>query len=377
MKILHLIDSGGLYGAEKMLLTLVTEQIKQGLDPMILSAGEPGIEEKPIESEARRLNVPVIPWRMKPGLNLKEMALIVRWAKDEQYDLMHSHGYKFNILAGIWPRQWRGMPLIATLHGYVHARRFTKMWIYELLDRLILARFSAVILVSESMRDELSGLAFPKTKVIVIPNGMDFQEVDKRATSELDRGLSAFLKQHRPIILGVGRLAQEKGFDSLVEAFALVKNARPDAGLIIVGEGRLKAQLEALSAAKGLTDSVLIPGFCDNTPALMKGADVLAMPSKTEGLPITILEAMAMELAIVTSPVGAIPALLGEEEGGWLLKSRDPSEIARTLLHSLDNPEERNRKVAWSCRQVREVYAAEQTAFEYSNIYKSVLQKEA
>jgi len=76
VKVLHLIDSGGLYGAEKMLLGLVSEQLKLGLYPLILSAGAPGIEEKALEAEARRLGLPLKLWRMKPGFNLKESLTI-------------------------------------------------------------------------------------------------------------------------------------------------------------------------------------------------------------------------------------------------------------------------------------------------------------
>lgn len=73
MKVLHLIDSGGLYGAEKMLLALVKAQLDQGLEPMILSAGEPNIEEKPLEAEAKRLGLPIISWRMTPELTLSKV----------------------------------------------------------------------------------------------------------------------------------------------------------------------------------------------------------------------------------------------------------------------------------------------------------------
>jgi hypothetical protein len=103
LKVLHLIDSGGLYGAEKMLLSLVQEQLKQGLDPMILSAGEPGTDEKPIEAEARNKGLPVTAWRMAPGLNLKESWKILKWAQDNKYQLLHSHGFKFNVLLGMYP----------------------------------------------------------------------------------------------------------------------------------------------------------------------------------------------------------------------------------------------------------------------------------
>lgn len=110
MKILHLIDSGGLYGAERMLLTLVGEQVARGLSPLILSVGESAADDKPLEVEARRLGLPVKAWRMAPGFNLRESWSIIRWARREQYQLMHSHGYKFNVLMGIWPEAFEKFP---------------------------------------------------------------------------------------------------------------------------------------------------------------------------------------------------------------------------------------------------------------------------
>ena len=89
LKVLHLIDSGGLYGAEKMLLTLVAEQVKMGLSPMILSAGEMGITEKALEIEAKRLGLPLCIWRMKPGFNFKESLKILRWAKTHKFQVLH------------------------------------------------------------------------------------------------------------------------------------------------------------------------------------------------------------------------------------------------------------------------------------------------
>ena len=156
MKVLHLIDSGGLYGAEKMLLSLVQEQVSQGLEPMILSAGEPGIDVKPIETEAKRKGLPLTPWRMSPGLNLKESWKILKWAQKNNYDLLHSHGFKFNVLLGMYPESLRHIPMVVTLHGYVHAPRYSKMWLYESLDRFAIRRMRGVVLVGEAMKKELS-----------------------------------------------------------------------------------------------------------------------------------------------------------------------------------------------------------------------------
>ena len=119
-----------------MLLSLVQEQTRRGMDPMILSAGAPGIEEKALEKEAVRLRIPVTPWRMKPGLNIRESWKILKWAQLNGYQILHSHGFKFNVLLGMIPRLLRKLPMVVTLHGYVHAKRFSKLWVYEVLDRV-------------------------------------------------------------------------------------------------------------------------------------------------------------------------------------------------------------------------------------------------
>ena len=151
IKVLHLIDSGGLYGAEKMLLALVSEQIKHGIEPMIFSVGEPGIGPKPLEVEASRSGLPVTPWRMKPGFNLMEALKIMRWATDHDYSLLHSHGYKFDILFGLLPIKIRGLPIISTVHGYVKAKFPRKIWFYELLDRIALRSVDHVIFVRKGI----------------------------------------------------------------------------------------------------------------------------------------------------------------------------------------------------------------------------------
>ncbi|MBS3804740.1 MAG: glycosyltransferase, partial [Oleiphilaceae bacterium] len=261
IKVLHLIDSGGLYGAEKMLLALVSEQIKQGLEPMILSAAEPDIEHKALETEARRLGLPVIPWRMKPGFNLRDSLAIIRWAQSEGYEVFHSHGYKFNVLIGLWPERIRKIPLMATLHGYVKAPRFTKSWLYESLDRLALRQMRCVVVVAEAMKKDIPRGLAESGSVRVIPNGLDTALLEKAANEPLESELASFFENHEPVVLGVGRLSPEKGFDRLIEAFKAVKDRHTDAGLVIIGEGNQRKSLEQGIRKLGLTDSVIMPGY--------------------------------------------------------------------------------------------------------------------
>ncbi|MCK0105467.1 glycosyltransferase [Marinobacter sp. S0848L] len=369
IRVLHLIDSGGLYGAEKMLLALAKAQLNQGLEPVILSAGEPANDEKPLELEARRLGLPIKPWRMKPGFNIREGYRIVKWALNNNFDILHSHGFKFNILVGCYPKACRRMPMVATLHGYVHARRFSKIWFYELLDRVALALLQGVVLVGDAMKRELPSVLLRGEKVRVIPNGLDIKGIQAQADHPIDLPIEDFLANHSPVVLGVGRLSQEKGFDRLVESFQILCQKYHNPGLIIVGEGKERDRLDARITELGLSDKALMPGYCSNVPGLQRRSDLLVMPSHTEGLPITLLEAMAVGITVLVSPVGEMPAVVGEGEGGYLLaKDCNSEDLGKHIVSSL-NDSQREVKAKWSISKVVRYYSVEAMEERYREVY--------
>ncbi|MCL7945695.1 glycosyltransferase [Marinobacter sp. ATCH36] len=372
MKVLHFIDSGGLYGAEKMLLNLVQEQQKQGLEPMILSAGEPHIAEKPIEVEAKRLALPITPWRMEPGLNLKEAWRILKWAQEEKYQLLHSHGFKFNVLVGLFPRFLRQIPSIATLHGYVRAKPFSKVWVYEFIDRIAIKCMDGVVLVGESMKGEIPERLLSSQSTRVIPNGLNVAELKERTENALESSIQQFINSHEPVIVGVGRLSREKGFGHLLRAFKKVKCEFPRAALILVGEGKQRKALESLIDEVGLSEAILMPGYYNNVPALLKQARLLVMPSLTEGLPITLLEAMAIETPVLVSAVGEMPKVLGYGEGGRIMNSIEPAELAVAIITELHNTEPK-KKTGWAALSVQKNYSAEAMASSYLSLYKIVV----
>lgn len=372
MKILHLIDSGGLYGAEKMLLSLIQEQIKQGLEPMILSAGEPGIDEKPIEKEARFRGLPVMPWRMKPGLNLNESRKILTLAKKSGYDLLHSHGFKFNVLLGMYPERFRRIPMVATLHGYVHAPLFSKLWLYEILDRFAIRRMRGVVLVGEAMRSELPCKS-STDHVVVIPNGLNIDEVQAASRKELGEPFKSFIDNHNVVILGVGRLSQEKGFDRLISAFSEFRKQKPGSGLIIVGEGGFRQQFEKLIGDLNLEGDVLLPGYCSTVPSLMSRSNLLVMPSLTEGLPITLLEAIALKTSVVASAVGEMPKVLCNGQGGRLLSEVNPESICKAISDSIADNKDTDEKIVCAYDNLARNYSSEAMAVGYLGFYYSAL----
>jgi glycosyltransferase involved in cell wall biosynthesis len=372
LKVLHLIDSGGLYGAEKMLLALVAEQLRLGLKPLILSTGAPDIEEKAIESEARRLDLPFIPWRMKPGFNPWGCLSIIQWAKTEGFDLFHSHGYKFNVLMGLWPEAVRKIPLITTLHGYVKAPRFSKSWVYECLDRFVLRQMRCVVLVAEAMKKDIPARLAGSDRVTVIPNGLDTARLVNTAKEPLEARLESFINTHSPVLLGVGRLSYEKGFDRLITAFGTVKCQHPGAGLVVIGEGRQRENIERQIRESELVNSVYLPGYYSNVPALMARADLLCMPSRTEGLPITLLEAMAVGLPVCASDVGEIKTVLEGGKAGAVSKVGESSILEEDLLNCLADPARMAEGAALARQRVDHHYSARIMAELYLTAYRRV-----
>lgn len=372
MKVLHLIDSGGLYGAEKMLLALVKVQLDQGLAPMILSAGDPDVEEKPLEAEAKRQGLPVTAWRMKPGLNLVQSWKILKWARANGYQLLHSHGFKFNVLLGCYPRFIRGIPMVATLHGYLHAPRFTKLWVYELLDRLAISLMQRVVLVGDVMSAELPSRLALSEKVWTIRNGLPIDEVVKRSESELPEDFQHFFRQHNAVILGVGRLSREKGFDHLIMAFREIQAKNPNVGLMIVGEGNKRPELEALVNKYDLGKHVVMPGYFDNIPALMAQSSVLAISSLTEGLPITLLEALAVRLPVVSTSVGEIPNVLNGDSYGLLVKDVSENRLSEAILQVLEDPDEALKRADSGFRMLCGQLSATAMAGAYIGVYENI-----
>lgn len=205
--------------------------------------------------------------------------------------------------------------------------------------------------------------------VEVISNGVDLFELSKRAGEKIPEDIQAFVSGAVPLLLGVGRLSREKGFDLLVESFAEVKNVYPEAGLLLVGEGKQRPALEAKINALELTKSVLMPGYMDGVPALLHQADVLAMPSTTEGLPITLLEAVGLGCPVIASPVGDIPLVLKKVDAGTVLKERSPGALATEILRTLRHSDESKLRAKEATRRVHSFYSASAMAESYLAVY--------
>jgi glycosyltransferase involved in cell wall biosynthesis len=381
LKILHIIDSGGLYGAEVMLFNLVYEQIEMGLEPVIASIGEKGIGTKPLEAEASQRGFKIRKFEMLPGPNIAGALAVLRYARRERIDLMHSHGYKGNILFGLMPGQVRKIPIVATLHGYTSTVGLTKMRLYEWLDTKSLKFINAVVLVSHGMLSNLKLKNIPGIDFKIINNGIppllngnqSLRPRSDEVPDNADRRIIEFCRKGF-IIGAIGRLSKEKAYSQLIEAFHLIVRHGIDARLVIIGEGHQRPHLENVVSVLGLKGRVLMPGYRKNAQLYLPYFNVFVISSLTEGLPITLLEAMQTRTPIVATRVGGIPEALEDGEAGLLVPPGDPQVLAATIERVCVGNRSVVDMVDRSYKRVKTVFNSQTMAVDYLKIYEELLE---
>jgi glycosyltransferase involved in cell wall biosynthesis len=373
MRILHVIDSSGIYGAETVLLNLATEQRARGDAPLLLSLGGQNVAEKAIETEARRLGIRCLPLRMRDGLNLAAGREILRIAEDCRADIIHSHGYKGNILLGLQRRATRGVPVVTTLHGWTATSTWSKLGLYRALDQRMLSRLDGVVLVNDAMR-RLPVLARLRPPPVTIANGVTSANPGAKTDAALMDSIAA-LRARSSVLFGVvGRLSPEKNVAELVEALHACTEA-PRAGLVILGTGPERDAVAGTIARLKLGDRVLPGGYVANARDYLPAFDALVIPSLTEGLPMVLLEAMAASLPVIATRVGEIPTVLGDL--GLLVPPADRSALTAALATLANNLPRFSELGARAAERVAREYGAAAMAGRYAEVYRTVLARKS
>jgi glycosyltransferase involved in cell wall biosynthesis len=369
--VLHIIDSGGMYGAEMMLLNLASEQQRMGLRTCIASIGERHVGVKAIEQRAEEQGIAVQSFRMRSGPNWVGAAAVLRFARRNRFDLLHSHGYKANILFGLPPARWRGLPLVTTVHGYTSVSRgWYKMGFYEWLDRRVLPRMDAVVLVNRGMLGHPRLASLDRRRFHVIDNGIA-ERLPKHPIL-LDGSLASFC-DHPFVIGAIGRLSDEKGFHILIDAMAQVLGFGLPARLVLIGDGRCRTDLTRQIRTLGIEDHVRMTGFLYHAASYIPLFRVLAMPSLTEGLPITLLEAMRAGVPVVASRVGGIPQVIIHNQCGLLSDPEDAVHLAENIKRLHEDGELYHRLAINAQERFLRKYTSGRMASRYLSLYSQVL----
>lgn len=253
--------------------------------------------------------------------------------KREKVTVWHGHDYKTNAIGLLLKRFWP-MRLVTTVHGWV--RHTSRTPLYYRIDQLCLPRYERVICVSDDLLEVCLAAGVPAKNCILLENGIDTAEYTRQRTIA-DAKAALGLPREGFVIGAVGRLSGEKGFDVLIRSTQALVARGLDVRLVIVGDGGERANLEQLARELNVSDRVRLAGWQADVRPYFEAMDVFALSSLREGLPNVLLEAMALEVPIVSTRVNGVPRLVQDGRNGFLVNAGDLEGLTTALAGLVKN----------------------------------------
>jgi glycosyltransferase involved in cell wall biosynthesis len=368
VRVLHLIDSGGLYGAESVVLNLSTGLTRKDHHSVIGCFSYKGKNKPDIAAKAQSLGLETVVFELKNKHDFFSLPKMATYCKKNNIGLIHSHGYKPSLLC-LALKLFYGIPYVVTCHLWFV--RNTRLRIYVFLEKISMLFASRVIGVSEEITGQLKKAGINSSKLKTILNGIDVEATPTaKPYDEVRLRAELGLRNDSFIFGSLGRLTEQKDYGTFLRAAAELLNNRQDPEFIIAGNGELQADLTALSQKLGIEDRFHFLGFRDDKKTLLKLIDVFVLSSLDEGLPIAMLEAMAMSLPVIVTKVGGIPKVIQNGENGILIEKENSVQLAEAMLLLINDDHMRESLGNSAFSTVRDKYSNDRMTAEYIEEYQ-------
>ena len=365
-KILHLLSTKTLSGAEKVALDICTNLDKHTFLPIMVCAGDElrsYFEKESINSFSIDIST----------LNIKDILKLRRLIKRENIDLIHAHDVRASIAAKLASVNL-DIPVISHIHvEYDWLKERSKL---KIIDELFRDKYNLSIACSKKVKEFYCkyNSKCNKDKVLSLPNSFNFSEFNKiHITSNLDFKVINNIPKDQYIFGYIGRLIDVKGIDLLIKSFRLFHEKCSESILIIVGDGEEKQKLVDLVKKYNLLSKVYFMGYRKDVYNWLNIFDSFILPSKREGLPLTILEAMAMKKIVISTIIGGIPELIKNNYNGILIKERSLENLEKSMEYVYENKNEVIEIVKNAYNHLTVNYGIEDYISNLQKGYKSLL----
>ncbi|TDA69646.1 MAG: glycosyltransferase family 1 protein [Clostridia bacterium] len=360
-------------GIATHVLSLALGLDRQEFSPVLVAPEGYGVLERAREQGLASYGV-----RFGDGLNpwqdRKAVARIREIAVREGTGLVHSHGLKADLLASLATRTGT-IKHIATVHTFPVRRAGLTGFASRFLTRYVSGRVGHYIAVSQALAAELTGrYGVDPEKVSVVPNGLAREKLEDYSRQKLVRPDPAM---DGPVIGSVGRLVLEKGMEDFIRAARLLRGEFPQARFWIVGDGPLRARLQALVSRLGLEGKVSLLGYQAEVAPWLAAMDVFVTCPVSEGFSLVTLEAMASGKPVVATATGGLPELIRSGVNGLLVPVRDPAALARAVSLLLRRPDVASELAVKARQHVCQRYTAESMAKQTQAVYERVLRQDS
>jgi sugar transferase (PEP-CTERM/EpsH1 system associated) len=368
LRVTHLVlslDNGGL---ERVVLELVRGGVGGGHDVSVICLERPGM----LAGDVRNAGAAVHCLDKSPGIRPRIASGISRLLRRLRPHVIHTH--QIGALAYAGPAAyWCGIPVVTHTE---HGKHYSNRWKTRLLGR-VASRFAhQVCCVSEDILQEVisQGVA-PSTKCRFIPNGIDTSRFSQPSHSVGSLRTRAGVPADAIVVGTVGRLTEIKNQSSLLRAFAalLATFATIPFHLLIVGDGPEWQNLNQLADQLGIRNAVTFAGY-QSQPELYLGLmDIFALSSRSEGMPLAVLEAWAAGLPVVATSVGGVPRLIEHGKTGLLVEFDNIGEMTASIAQLATNPELRDQLGRVGQQLVGESYGSQKMCDNYQQVYEQHL----
>lgn len=367
LRILHVVAPADVGGLERVVHSLATGQMRRGHRVTVLAFQYGvGSENRFVRDlvrdgvDVRTITVPTRGYR-------RERRAACDVCRELRPDVVHTHGLRVDLVSGIAPVRL-GVPSLATVHGRTGGN--AKMRIYEWAHLASLRRRDAVIAVSKPLVGILARHGVRRERIHFLPNAWTpSAEPLARAAAWAELGLSAVAATNR-LVGFVGRLSHEKGADVLVRAVAKVSDERVVA--VVIGDGEQRGPLEALALRLGVAERVRFCGTVHDASRLLSAFDMFALPSRTEGTPIALFEAIAAGLPVIASAVGGVPDVVSEREA-LLVPADDPDALAAAITLVIGGPGAAAVRSSAARARLTSVFQSEPWLAAHDALYRALM----
>jgi L-malate glycosyltransferase len=353
------VVSGDLWaGAEVMCYNLLKGLKDYGdlsLTAIVLNEGQ-------LASSLRQLGIPVAVLAETDLSSVYIYKEMKRFIDSLGIQVVHSHRYKENILSFLATRNRKGIIRIATQHGMPEQVKGSRPLRFRIISRLnahvLCGHFNRIVVVSKDIGGLLEKeFGFPKGKIIVIHNGVDIPPVYNKKEGDLF------------VIGSAGRLFPVKDYPLMVEVAREICNQIQGVRFELAGEGPEKKMLEGLIEKYGLKGSFRIRGFLPDLSEFYRELDLYVNTSKHEGLPISILEAMARGIPVVATDVGGVREIVMDGVEGSLVQDRNPVNISEKCIRFIQDKNFLKRASIAAREKIEGQYSISQMAKAYHDLY--------
>lgn len=348
---------------------MLVSRIASGLDPgrfrSLTGLFEPGW----LQSRCSNLGIPAIVMPMANQWDIGWVHRCCAVVRQEQVDVIHAHEFRANAFGAIVAKLC-GIPLVATVHGKnYYPDRFKRRAAYRWVSKV-----ARMVAVSEDLREFLSShVGICSDRIIRIYNGVDVPE--PQSLQQVVQFRARLGIKPEDFVIGiVGSLYPVKGHAYLFEAFQSIVSVRPNAKLLVVGQGHLEESLKRRVAELGIGRAVYFLGMRNDIPHLLAALDLFVLPSLSEGLSVALLEAMSVALPVVASGVGGNLEIVENGYTGLLVPPRNPAALVEGILEMMSNPEKTRLFGERGRQRIVGEFTAQHMLSRYEELYEESCQ---